>query len=150
MKSECSLKRKGKVHNGIRFDLQLRNGPGSSRRAYSVAVLLVIISGLLRWGMGFVVDLSSPFATYYPAVTRGVVGWWAFMPPYFEFAFETTGQKIDVLIYFIASLFVVWGAEHYRGLIKRLQDEENLRKLAVEELAHRLKNKIATIQSVLS
>jgi two-component sensor histidine kinase len=72
------------------------------------------------------------------------------MPPYFEFAFETTGQKIDVLIYFIASLFVVWGAEHYRGLIKRLQDEENLRKLAVEELAHRLKNKIATIQSVLS
>jgi K+-sensing histidine kinase KdpD len=113
------------VRNGIRFDLQLRNGPRSSLRAYSVAVLLVIISSLLRWGMGLVVDLSSPFTTYYPAVLfatvfgglgagtfaailGGVVGWWAFMPPYFEFAFETTGQKIDVLIYFIASLFVVW------------------------------------------
>src|SRR5262249_41757877 len=31
-----------------------------------------------------------------------------------------------------------------------LQNEEDLRKLAVEELAHRLKNKIATIQSILS
>jgi two-component sensor histidine kinase len=35
-------------------------------------------------------------------------------------------------------------------LAERLQVEENLRKLAVEELAHRLKNKIATIQSIIS
>jgi two-component sensor histidine kinase len=34
--------------------------------------------------------------------------------------------------------------------LKRLEEEEELRKLAVGELAHRLKNKIATIQSVIS
>jgi two-component sensor histidine kinase len=44
----------------------------------------------------------------------------------------------------------VWAAEHYRRLTKGLEDEENFRKLAVEELAHRLKNKLATIQSIIS
>ena len=34
--------------------------------------------------------------------------------------------------------------------MKRLEDEEKFRKLAVEELAHRLKNKLATIQSIIS
>ena len=34
--------------------------------------------------------------------------------------------------------------------MKRLEDEETFRKLAVEELAHRLKNKLATIQSIVS
>ena len=48
------------------------------------------------------------------------------------------------------SLIIVWVAEHYRGLTKRLEDEQKFRELAVEELAHRLKNKVATIQSIVS
>ena len=35
-------------------------------------------------------------------------------------------------------------------MARRLLDEEKLRKVAVEELAHRLKNKIATVQSIVS
>src|SRR5689334_18037022 len=42
------------------------------------------------------------------------------------------------------------GADNYRRLAERLHKEEDLRKLVVEELAHRLKNKIATIQSIIS
>jgi hypothetical protein len=38
-------------------------------------------------------------------------------------------------------LILVWAAEHYRRLTKRLEDEQKFRELAVEELAHRLKNK---------
>jgi two-component sensor histidine kinase len=53
-------------------------------------------------------------------------------------------------MYAVASLIIIWGAEHYRSLAKRFEEEEELRKLAVGELAHRLKNKIATIQSVIS
>jgi two-component sensor histidine kinase len=34
--------------------------------------------------------------------------------------------------------------------MKRLEDEEKFRKLAVEELAHRLRNKLATIHSIIS
>ena len=40
--------------------------------------------------------------------------------------------------------------EDFRRLAKRLEDEEHLRQLAVRELAHRLKNKIATIQAIIS
>jgi len=62
----------------------------------------------------------------------------------------TFGQAVSLLIYLFASLFIVWAANHYRELTKRLEDEEKFRKMAVEELAHRLKNKIATIQAIIS
>ena len=61
--------------------------------------------------------------------------------------FRTSNQPLS---YLFASLLIVWAAEHYRRLTKGLEDEENFRKLAVEELAHRLKNKLATIQSIIS
>ena len=41
-------------------------------------------------------------------------------------------------------------ADYFRRLSKRLEDEERLREIAVQELAHRLKNKIATIQAIIS
>jgi two-component sensor histidine kinase len=62
----------------------------------------------------------------------------------------TPGQAISLLSYLFASLLIVWAADHYRKLTKRFEDEEKFRKLAVEELAHRLKNKLATIQSIIS
>ena len=47
-------------------------------------------------------------------------------------------------------MLLVLMANHFRRLAKRLEDEEQLRQLAVEELAHRLKNKIETIQAIIS
>ena len=72
------------------------------------------------------------------------------MVPHFAFLLKTTEELTSLLIYLFASLLIVWAADHYRRLTKRLEDEEKFRKLAVEELAHRLKNKIATIQSIIS
>jgi two-component sensor histidine kinase len=50
----------------------------------------------------------------------------------------------------------IWGVEHYRFLAaqqreiaKRLIEEEEYRKLVVEEFQHRLKNKLSTIHAVL-
>jgi two-component sensor histidine kinase len=50
----------------------------------------------------------------------------------------------------------IWGVEHYRsiasdqrGISKRLIQEEQYRKLVVDELQHRLKNKLSTIHAVL-
>ncbi len=59
-------------------------------------------------------------------------------------------METKLLAFLLASALIVWGADHYRRLKKRLEGEEKFRKLAVEELAHRLKNKIATIQSIVS
>jgi two-component sensor histidine kinase len=54
-----------------------------------------------------------------------------------------------LLAFLLACALIIWGANRYRWLLSRLEAEEELRELAVGELAHRLKNKIATIQSVI-
>jgi two-component sensor histidine kinase len=59
-------------------------------------------------------------------------------------------------IYLVVSGLTIWGVEHYRSIAsqqrqiaKRLTQEEEYRKLVVEELQHRLRNKLSTIHAVL-
>jgi hypothetical protein len=73
-----------------------------------------------------------------------------FLPPCTELLPLSLGDEINLLTFLIASVVIVWATDHYRRLTKRLRDEENLRRLAAEELAHRLKNKVATIQSIVA
>ena len=94
--------------------------------------------------------MGSAGAGIFAAILGGIIGWWAFLPPHFTFSL-TRAQQIGLLTYLLASLLIVWGADHYRRLTQRREDEdklrkdeENFRKLAVDELAHRLKNKLAT------
>jgi two-component sensor histidine kinase len=140
--------------------------PGSAE-AYACATLLVALASLLRWGLGFVTEDLQAFTTFYPAVLfaslwggarvgifaallGGIISWWAFLPPYSVLWPPSRGDEINLLTFFVASVLIVWATDHYRRLTKRLQDEENLRELAVDELAHRLKNKVATIQAIVS
>jgi two-component sensor histidine kinase len=59
-------------------------------------------------------------------------------------------------IFLIVCGLTIWGVEHYRSvaskqreIAKRLIREEAYRKLVVDELQHRLKNKVSTIHAVL-
>ena len=148
------------------FLFRWRLEPGSTE-AYAFAVSCVAIAFLVRWGLGLISDDILPLPTFYPAVLfaaligglyagmlaatlGGLVCWWAFMVPHHAFLTLTVGQSISLATYLVASIATVWGADHYRKLLTRLEAEEDLRKLAVEELAHRLKNKIATIQAIIS
>jgi two-component sensor histidine kinase len=61
-----------------------------------------------------------------------------------------------LLIFWAVCGITVWGVEHYRTMVaqqrqiaKRLIREEEYRKLVVDELQHRLKNKTSTIHAVL-
>jgi two-component sensor histidine kinase len=61
-----------------------------------------------------------------------------------------------MLLYLIVCGLTIWGIEHYRSIAsqqrqiaKRLAQEEEYRKLVVDELQHRLKNKMSTIHAVL-
>jgi two-component sensor histidine kinase len=61
-----------------------------------------------------------------------------------------------LVIYLIVCSLTVWGVEHYRSVAshqreisRRLIQEEEYRKLVVDELQHRLKNKISTVHAVL-
>jgi hypothetical protein len=65
--------------------------------------------------------------------------------------------EIALLAIFLAVCgLTIWGVEHYRSvaiaqrdIAKRLIQEEEYRKLVVDELQHRLKNKLSTIHAVL-
>jgi len=61
-----------------------------------------------------------------------------------------------LVIYLIVCGLTIWGVEHYRliasrqrQISKRLIQEKEYRKLVVDELQHRLKNKLSTIHAVL-
>src|SRR5882724_11504810 len=61
-----------------------------------------------------------------------------------------------MVMYLIVCGLMIWGIEHYRSVAlhqreisKRLIREEEYRKLVVDELQHRLKNKLSTIHAVL-
>ena len=141
--------------------------PAGSAGAYAFAIFCVAVATAVRWVIGIWFEGVVPFATFFPAalfaalvggigpgtlaaVLGGIIGWWAFFDPPMAFFPLATGQLISITSYIFTSLLIVWAAEHYRGLMKRLEDEKKFRELAVEELAHRLKNKVATIQSIVS
>jgi two-component sensor histidine kinase len=63
---------------------------------------------------------------------------------------ELSQPAAGTLTYALSAACIIWGADHYRTLVQRLAAEEQLRKLTVQELAHRLKNKVATIQAIVS
>ncbi len=135
--------------------------------AYAFALLCVGTASGLEFALFRLDDDISPMGSYYPAVlfaalvggigpgvlaaTLGsLIAWWAVMPPQFSFAILQYSDKMTLVVYALASMLMVWGADYFRRLSKRLEDEEAFRKLAIRELAHRLKNKIATIQAIIS
>jgi K+-sensing histidine kinase KdpD len=141
--------------------------PGSMR-AYAFSTLCVAVATLLHWSIGLIIRPDAQvFTTFYPAVLlatlgggagagiyatilSGTIAWLAFLSSHFAFFLLTSEDAVSLLIYLFASLLIVWAADHYRGVTKRLEDEVKFRKLTVKDLAHRLKNKIATIQSIIS
>jgi two-component sensor histidine kinase len=61
-----------------------------------------------------------------------------------------------LMIFWAVCGIAIWGVEHYRTIVvqqreisKRLIEEEQYRRLVVDELQHRLKNKSSTIHAVL-
>ena len=150
----------------VRAWYSFRVSPGTAE-AYVAATILIALGAFVRWGLGFLGTPFLPFTTFFPAVLfatyigglrvgifaailGGLIGWGAFMLPHWDYFYLTRARELELLTYGLACALVIWGAESYRKLATRLQDEEILRKIAVEELAHRLKNKIATIQSIIS
>jgi two-component sensor histidine kinase len=145
-----------------------RIAPGSFK-AYAFAVLLAGVAAAVRWAFGFLAfdfELQA-FTTFYPAVLlatliggagpgifaalfSAVTCWLFFLPPFTELLPLGLSDEINLLTFLISSLFIVWATDHYRRLTKQLRDEEHFRKLAVAELSHRLRNKVATIQAIVA
>jgi len=144
-----------------------RQIPPGSVQAYAFALVCTSGATLFEVWLLWLDPKASPLSGYYPAVALTVllagiapgalvalagilIAWWGFMPPVYSFLLERRGDVITLITFAILSFLMIYAADYFRRLAKRLEDEEHLRQLAVQELAHRLKNKIATIQAIIS
>jgi two-component sensor histidine kinase len=139
--------------------------------AFSIgfSITCLVLSTAARW----ILALLRPdvyFTPYFPAVffatalggyragiATAVVGGGLGAVMNFGDAPSSFFPRLVLLVIFtIVSGLTIWGVEHYRSVVadqqeisKRLIREEEYRKLVVDELQHRLKNKLSTIHAVL-
>jgi two-component sensor histidine kinase len=137
-----------------------------SLTAYLLATALVVLATFLRFAFVPFGSDVLPFVTFFPAilfaafiggfgpglfaaVLGGLIGWWGFIPPFYGFFPLTPGAVVGLVAYALTSFLIVLGADHHRSLVGKLRAEEGFRQMVVDELGHRLKNKVATIQSII-
>src|ERR1700726_365985 len=106
---------------------------------YFPAVFFATAFGGLRVGMA-------------TALVSGVLG----VAINFSDATVDSARFALLLIFWASCALTIWGVQHYRSIAtdqreisRRLIEEEEYRKLIVDELQHRLKNKLSTIHAVL-
>jgi two-component sensor histidine kinase len=132
------------------------------------ATFCVALSTAARW----LLSLIRPdvfFTPYFPAVffataiggaragiATALIGGLLGVTLNFGDTSADSARLVLLLIFWAVCGLTVWGVEHYRSIAlqqreiaKRLIREEEYRKLVIDELQHRLKNKLSTIHAVL-
>ncbi|TMJ52537.1 MAG: sensor histidine kinase [Alphaproteobacteria bacterium] len=132
------------------------------------ATCCLALATLARWGLAEIRP-DVFFTPYLPAVFFATAVGGARMGVVTAIASGVLGVTVNfgdtradparlalLLIYWVVCGFTIWGVAHYRSIVaeqrrisKRLIQEEEYRKLLVDELQHRLKNKSSTIHAVL-
>lgn len=131
----------------------------------ALVVTLVLVATGVRIMLGFL-GATLPFATFFPCVMISaliggwlpgllaialsiLVGWYAFIPPYFAFAPLHPVMAADFGVFAISSLAVVWLAIVHRGLVFAYEDMQTERELLARETLHRSKNQLAVVISLI-
>ncbi len=131
--------------------------PPNSPRAFAWAAGCVIVATMIMAAVDLFRQDILTHAAYYPAIlfatliggawagilalTLGaLIAWWIFEPSYLGLL---AAEHTDLGLYLASSLIILWAAEKYRRVVRKLDEEEHYRRLVVEELGHRLKNKVA-------
>ncbi|WP_027583027.1 HWE histidine kinase domain-containing protein [Bradyrhizobium sp. Ai1a-2] len=144
------------------------DAPPSLALGLGFAIICLALATGVRWGLS---QLRPDvfFTPYFPAVFfAGAFGGFrigvltAFVSGVLGLALNfgttvTDPTRIALLLMFwVVCGLTIWGVEHYRSIVaeqqtiaKRLIGEQDYRKLVVDELQHRLKNKSSTIHAVL-
>jgi two-component sensor histidine kinase len=145
------------------WSVGLRSG---SIPAMLFALVCVVVATLMRIGLGLISPDSAIFAPYYSAtlvaalvsgaaagllaaVVGGLVAVWLFVPAQWGSTPFMAEQVVSVVLFGISSLVIIWAAESYRGLLQRLRHEQCTRQLLNRELAHRIKNILASVQAIV-
>ena len=136
--------------------------------AVGFALACLALATAARWGLAQIRP-DVYFTPYFPAVILATmlggtrIGIFAAVAGgvlgiFVNFSSMTvdTARVVLLFIYLIVCAITIWGVEHYRAIAARqrnisarLLEEEEYRKQVMDELQHRLKNKISTIHAVL-
>ncbi len=128
----------------------------------------IALSTAARWGLS-VIRPDVYFTPYFPAVffatafggfrigmATALLGGTLGLTVNFSDGHIDSARLVLFTIYLAVCGLTIWGVEHYRSIAsqqrqiaKRLIQEEEYRKLVIEELQHRLRNKLSTIHAVL-
>ena len=109
---------------------------------------------------------AVPYATYFPAILiaafigGGVAGtvaalmsaliaWYLFVPPRASMMYLRPDDLVSLALFFFAAFAIIWVADRYRRVLRRLDEEEAYRQVVVADLSHRVKNKLATVYAIL-
>ncbi|MFT4116767.1 sensor histidine kinase [Bradyrhizobium sp.] len=142
--------------------------PPSLGLSIAFAVACLLLATLARWGLAHMRP-DVYFTPYFPAVffatafggfrigvVTALIGGVLGVVLNFGDAFADRARFALLALYWGVSALTIWGVEHYRSLLieqrrisKRLIEEEEYRKLLVDELQHRLKNKLSTVHAVM-
>ncbi len=102
------------------------------------------------------VFFATAFGGYRVGITTALAGGALGVTVNFSNGSADFARIVLLIIYLIVCGLTIWGIEHFRSIAlyqreisKRLIREEEYRKLVVDELQHRLKNKLSTIHAVL-
>ena len=132
------------------------------------AVCCLVLATVARWGLAQIrpdvfftpyfpaVFFATAFGGFRVGIATGIAGGALGVGVNFGDSVADTARLALLLIFWAVCCLTIWGVEHYRTIVaqqreisKRLIREEEYRKLVVDELQHRLKNKTSTIHAVL-
>ena len=132
------------------------------------AVSCVALSTAARWCLSLIrpdvfftpyfpaVFFAAAFGGYRVGIATALIGGVLGATVNFSDAPTDFARMALWVIYLIVCGLTIWGIEHFRSIAlhqreisRRLIEEEAYRKLIVDELQHRLKNKLSTIHAVL-
>src|SRR5882672_10683104 len=146
------------------------NGTSQPSLLFSVgfAASCLALSTAARWCLSLIrpdvfftpyfpsVFFAAAFGGYRVGIATALLGGVLGATVNFSDAQADFARMALMVIYLIVCGLTIWGIEHYRSVAlhhreisKRLIREEEYRKLVVDELQHRLKNKLSTIHAVL-
>lgn len=139
--------------------------PGSAS-SLLFALICVALATCIRIVLGELSSASAVFASYYSAtlvaalvggapagilaaVSGAAAGFWLFVPPDWKSHVFDEEQLVSALLFAGSSGVIIWAAKSYRDLLWRLRTEEDQQQLLTHELAHRIRNTLAIVQSLI-
>ena len=161
-----------KWHMGKWVDEFRRGWQGTSQPSpffgIGFAAFCILLSTLVRWWLSLIrpdvfftpyipaVLFAAAFGGFRIGIATALVGGTLGVTLNFSNASVDFARLVLLVMFFVVCGLTIWGIEHYRSvaaqqrdIAARLTQEEEYRKLVVDELQHRLKNKLSTVHAVL-